>query len=114
MNYQDWLKQLKVGDKVIYHAWGFYSYYSLSSVEKITPTGFIRVDGVLFRPDDGHSRNGGARILNPDDEKSMNEFKSFQKECFVNSMMKKIRNTNINDVTYDQAVEIAKIMGWEV
>lgn len=114
MEYHEWLKQLKVGDEVIYHAWGFGEYYNLAKVSRITPSGLIRVNGVHFRPDDGYARSGGACIEDPDNQESAQRLKEYNNHVFVYKTMQKLRATNAENVTYDQAVEIAKIMGWEV
>ena len=44
------LKKLKAGDKVIYCTWGNFRRYEeyVATVEKITPSGFIKVHGILF------------------------------------------------------------------
>lgn len=114
MEYHDWLKRLKVGDEVIYHAWGLGSHYALAKVERITPTGFIRVNGTLFKPDTGYAINCGACIRDPNEDKAMEALKEYNKAVFVSKTMRRIRNTNMSNVTYEQAVEIVKIMGWEV
>lgn len=58
MEYREWLKQLKAGDDVIVRNWSFGgSSYIYTKVEKVTPTGFIRVKGILYRPNDGYSRS---------------------------------------------------------
>ncbi len=46
-NNNDWLKSLKVGDKVFVHWHGGKTY--LRVVQHITPKGNIRVDGNLFK-----------------------------------------------------------------
>ena len=56
---QGWLKELKVGDEVFVAsgrgAWD--TSYTISVVEKITPTGKINVAGKQFSPQ-GHKREG--------------------------------------------------------
>lgn len=113
MEYHEWLRQLKVGDEVIYHSWGFGDPYILLKVDKITPTGFIRVNETLFRPNDGYARSGCACILDPNNQESAQRLKEYNNHVFVYKTMQKLGATNADNVTYDQAVEIAKIMGWE-
>lgn len=114
MEYREWLKQLKAGDDVVIGTWNWVSSgYTNAKVEKITPTGFIRVEGALYKPKDGMSRSGGSKLLNPTDENTIKLLKEYTEKTFVKQTMYKIRNTNYNDVTYEQAVEIRKIMGWE-
>lgn len=114
MEYREWLKQLKAGDDVVIRAWDWGgSSYTNAKVEKITPTGFIRVKGILYKPQDGNSRSGNSNLLDPNDETTIKILKKYKESKFVRETMYKIRNTNYNDVTYEQAVEIRKIMWWE-
>lgn len=57
MDYKEWLSQLKVGDKVIISRahWGS----KMSKVEKITPSGMIKVDGRMFNKDGRERGNNG-------------------------------------------------------
>lgn len=114
MEYREWLKQLKSGDDVVIRTWNWGgSSYTNAKVEKITPTGFIRVKGILYKPQDGHSRSGNSCLLDPNEETTIKILKKYKENKFVSETMNKIRNTNYNDVTYEQAVEIRKIMGRE-
>lgn len=113
MEYREWLKQLKAGDDVVVHArdWSGSS-YCMEKVEKITPTGLIRVDGILYRPQDGYSRSRGSGILDPSDEDVENRLKAYNQKSIIRETIYKMRNINYEKVTYEQAVEISKIMGW--
>lgn len=113
MEVYDWLSQLKPGDDVIVNAWDWSgSSYCMEKVEKITPTGLIRVDGILYRPQDGYSRSRGSRILDPSDEDVANRLKAYNQKSIIRETIYKMRNMNYEKVTYEQAVEIRKIMGW--
>lgn len=112
MEVYDWLSQLKPGDDVIVNEWDWTgSSYRYAKVEKITPTGLIRVDGVLYRPQNGISRSGASSILCPQNEEAVKMLREYQEKEFVRQTMYRIRNTNYNEVTYEQAVQIGKIMG---
>lgn len=112
MEYREWLKQLKSGDDVVIMDWSWGgSSYTNAKVEKITPTGFIRVKGILYKPQDGNSRSGNSKLLDQNDETTIKILKKYKDNKFVSEMMNKIRNTNYNNVSYEQAVEIRKIMG---
>ena len=114
MEYREWLKQLKPGDDVVIRDWKWgENSYTNAKVEKITPTGFIRVEGALYKPKDGMSRSGGSELLNPTDENTIKLLKEHTEKTFVRQTMYKIRNTSNENITYEQAVEIRKIMGWE-
>ncbi len=113
MEVYDQLSQLKPGDDVIVNACDWTgSSYRYAKVEKITPTGLIRVDGVLYRPQNGISRSGASSILCPQNEEAVKRLREYQEKEFVRRTMYRIRNTNYNEVTYEQAVQIGKIMGW--
>lgn len=112
MEYREWLKQLKPGDNVVVSYWNWSEgSYTNAKVEKITPTRFIRVKGILYKPHDGNSRSGNSDLLDPNDETTIKLLKKYKENKFVRETMNKIRNMNYNDVTYEQAVEIRKIMG---
>lgn len=114
MEYCEWLKQLKTGGDVVIRTWNWGgSGYANAKVEKIIPTGFIRVEGVLYKPQDGNSRSGNSNLLDPNDETTIKILKKYKENNFVRETMDKIRETNYNDVTYEQAVAIRKIMGWK-
>lgn len=114
MEYREWLKQLKAGDDVVVRTWNWGgSGYTYTKVEKVTPTGFIRVKGILYKPQDGTSRGGGSDLLDPNDESTIKLLKKYEENKFISETMWKIRNANYNDVTYEQAVAIRKIMGLE-
>lgn len=114
MEYREWLKQLKAGDDVVIRTWNWGgSSYTNAKVEKITPTGFIRVEGILYKLQDGNSRSANSGLLDPNDETTIKLLKKYKENKFVRETVNKIRSTNYNDVTYEQAVAIRKIMGWE-
>lgn len=101
------IKDLKVGDEVYFEYWGGWrDYWSKSIVERITPTGLIRVNGTYFRQD-GYSRGGSARIYPLDDETARGAYEAQQKEKFVRSMVARI---NGDGMTYEQAVKIKEIL----
>lgn len=113
MEYREWLKQLKTGDEVIIREWHCSgSTYKKANVEKITPTGFIRVCGILYKPQDGNSRSGNGDLLDSNDKQTVKSLDKYMKGKFVLATMQRIRSTDYKKVTYEQAVQICKIMGW--
>ena len=101
----DWLARLKAGDEVIY---SHYGEYKVSVVEKITPTGLIRVQNRLFNKD-GSARGEmfGGHLIECTAERKEN----IQKEEFVRLVWKEMRN--LKRLSYKQAVEIKKILDSE-
>lgn len=80
---------------------------SLKQVEKITPKGFIKVDGSLYNKD-GLIRGGDGwnftRIIPASDE----EIAQFRKEAFIADVVQKLRS--VTNLQYEQAVAINRIL----
>ena len=97
-------ENLKPGDKVFVSG---YSRRTLRTVEKITPKGFIKVDGTYYYKD-GRERGGTGwhftRIVPASEE----EVIAYNKERFVASVMKKMRE--IKSLDYEKAVLIHDIL----
>jgi len=96
----------KVGDKVL-----LYNQYlrRITTVEKITPKGFIKVDGVLFNSN-GTERGGdiyGSYRIEPITDEREQELR---REFFVSSTKKKLKEFNFNNITYEQACKIALLL----
>lgn len=101
------IKDLKVGDEVYVKHWSaYYNYWSKKTVQRITPKGFINVNGVLFKQD-GYSRNAGARIYPLDDKKAEAEYMEYVKRKFVKKVEQEV---SMIGITYEQAVKIKEIL----
>lgn len=112
MENKEWLSSLKLGDKVVVCSWSWsYSLrYNESTVEKITPKGFIKVNGLLYNPNNGYLRgSGGSKLLCPDDKETKEKVKDYKRDCFVKSVLYSMRN--VVNITFDQAVKIKDILG---
>lgn len=108
---KEWLSKLKEGDRVVVYSWGWAnSSYKESVVEKITPKGFIKVNGSLFNPNDGYRRgDGGACLQNPNDNEVMERVKKYQEDSFIRKILVDMWETR--KITYEQAIEIDRILG---
>ena len=108
---KEWLSKLKEGDRVVVYSWGWAnSSYKESVVEKITPKGFIKVNGSLFNPNDGYRRgDGGACLQNPNDNEVMERVKKYQEDSFIRTILVDMWETR--KITYEQAIEIDRILG---
>lgn len=109
---ENWIKNLKAGDKVIvrYNCFSKHS-YSLEVVEKITPKGYIKVNNILYNNTYGFARGGGhTYLLDYNDERNQIKLKEDTQKIFIRNIKAKISNTE--NMTYEQAMEISKIMGW--
>lgn len=110
MKDNSWIEALKPGDPVVVHAWSWEGdTYRASRIERITPTGRIRVDGVLYKKN-GLSRSGGSCIMNPEDEGVMKELKEYTEKRFIMSVVNKMGC--VRELTLEQAQEICRVMGW--
>lgn len=115
MEYKEWLKNLKVGDKVIVSTWSWSSTsYREAIVEKITPKGFIKVEGRLYYPNTGEERRGDSfcssstKILDPNDEETQRLVTERKIEIYINNTIYKLHN--IKDLTFEQAVKFRKVL----
>ena len=96
----------KVGDKVLLSNQHL---HKITTVEKITPKGFIKVDGILFNPN-GIERGGdayGSYHIDPITDEREQELR---KEFFVNNTKKKLKKFDFNNTTYEQACKIALLL----
>lgn len=96
----------KVGDKVL-----LYNQYrrKITTVEKITPKGFVKVDGVLFNSN-GTERGGntyGSYLIEPITGEREQELR---REFFISNTKKKLKEFDFNNITYEQACKIALLL----
>ena len=98
-------ENLKAGDKVF--VW-YTGSCQLDVVEKITPKGFIKVNGSLFTKD-GLERGGSVwyhASIEPATEEKIAEY---NRERFIRATIKRMRE--ISKISYEQAVQINEILG---
>lgn len=95
---------VKAGDKVI--VIGRFS-KSVSKVEKITPTGLIKVDGRLYY-DTGNERGGDVWTSNTIYEYSEEEGRKIIENNYIKKTITKLRK--IETLTYKQAVAINNVL----
>ena len=113
MKSNDWLKYLMPGDRVIlYHPMSV-PRYSRTKVQTITPKGYIRVDGRLYRPETGEIRGDSwSRILDPDDPDNIMLMVTEERQLFAKRVMWKLAGCEYA-LSYKQAKQIAEILGWD-
>lgn len=115
------LKDLKPGDSVLISydmciGWISYENYREEKVERVTPSGLIVVCGSKFNPDSGCERVSKRRrrhITTIDDEEVLKWMNKLSMKIKVDRVLNHMRSLDSSDLSYEQAVEIAKIMGWE-
>ena len=111
-------EKLKAGDKVLLSYsvcidWTSFTSYKEATVEKITPSGLIVVDGMKFYSENGMERSSGKRmhIKMIDDEDALSTISDIKKKEIVYKVRMKAGSRDFSP-TYDQALKIAAVMGW--
>lgn len=112
-------RNLKVGDKVLLSCnacigWVGYTTYREETVERITPSGLIVVCGMKFKPDSGYekARHNRSHIRLIDDEEARETMEAFYQKKTVENVVNAFKVHNCVP-TYEQALKIKEIMGWE-
>lgn len=103
---KDWIKNLKVGDKVIVTT--NLRGERISTVQGITPKGFVKVDGMLFHQD-GSQRTTSwyySRIEEYSEEKA----EQMRQQRIIDEAFGRMRCCNKNKIDYEMAVKILKIL----
>ena len=78
-------------------------------VEKITPSGFIRVSGVLYYPN-GRERTSSiwhSSMLIPYNKETA---LIIEQNEFISKLVKRLHNININSITFEQATAISNVL----
>ena len=100
----EWIKNLKVGDKV-FVCWRMGS--SLKTVEKITPKGYIKVGGSLYNTD-GSERNSDVWSRCSLSEATPEAIKLFGEQLTIKRAMKLMQETK--ELTLEQANKIIELL----
>lgn len=98
-------ENLKPGDKVVVYSRNL---KEVAEVEKITPSGFIKVAGVLYRKDGsqrGFSDPWYRTSIRPASDA---EIEQLQKERFVSEVRSKL--WHIESLSYEQAIAVYEIL----
>ena len=101
---KDWIENLKVGDYVFV---GWRMGTSLRKVEKITPKGNIKVNGIMFNKN-GLERGGDVWDKCYLHEATPEAIKEFQNEITVKKAIKLMRE--IKSITIEQANKIIELL----
>lgn len=106
---REWLKKLKAGDKVILcKSRRFDTVETVAEVEKVTPKGFVKVDGNLYSPDTGTER-GGDNYLKEATEDKVKRIEQYE---FVQKVFKRLEG--LKKLSYKKAVELNDLLDkWE-
>lgn len=102
----DWIKDLKVGDKVF--VWNS-NYCETLFVEKITPTGLIKVNGNLYN-ENGYLRGSDIWYRPQLIQWSQEKEDELRREKYIKAVVRKLTGLKDGDITYGQAVTIMSIL----
>ena len=80
----------------------------MHQVEKITPKGFIKVDGVFYRKDGSQRGSQDPWYHTWISPASDEEIEQFQKDRFVAAVVRRLNS--ISNLRYEQAVAINRIL----
>lgn len=102
---KDWIKNLKIGDRVICdYCGGWQTKAYVSEVQAITPKGFIKVNGVLFKPETGSARGDWHYSIREYTEEEAEEIKRHETVQKAFRVMKKT-----TEMSYNQALQVLEI-----
>lgn len=103
----DWISNLKPGDEVFVRS--PYGDKYLRTVEKITPTGLIKVGGCLYTQE---GRQRGETFAHRLAECTPGKKEEFMREVFTSKVLRGLRN--VPNITYKQAIEINKVLNLNI
>lgn len=103
------LKNLKVGDLVFVY---YYSSTCIKPVQKITPTGLIKVDGNLFNTN-GFIRGGDKYCTTHIEVATPEEIEEFRQRIYIKKVFNNLKKLKIEDITFEQAKEINRILSFD-
>lgn len=105
------LKDLKVGDYVLVC---YNSSKRIKKIEKITPKGFIKVDGTLYNQN-GDERGGNVWFLSHIKPATKEEVKAYLKQEKEQKYIRQVISyINSIPMTFEQATRIADILGMKI
>ena len=100
-------ENIKAGDKVIISREGLENIFT---VEKVTPTGRIKVNGEYYRSDDGHKIGSGiwcrGYIVPYTEERA----EAIKREGVIRCCIRDLRGLTMEDLSYEKAVRILAIL----
>lgn len=105
----DDFKNLQVGDLVFVY---YQSSTCIKPIQKITPSGLIKVDGNLFNQN-GHIRGGGSYCTTRIEIATPEKIEEFRQRVYIKKVYRKLKELSVDDITLEQAKEINRIFSFE-
>lgn len=103
------LKNIQVGDMVFIH---YHSHKCIKPVQKITPSGLIKVDGNLFNSN-GFIRGGGAYCTTRIEIATPEKVEEFRQQTYIKKVLANLKELKLEDITFEQAERISHILDFE-
>lgn len=101
--------KLQVGDLVFVY---YQSSTCVKPVQKITPSGLIKVDGNLFNQN-GCIRGGGSFCTTRIEIATPEKIEEFRQRVYIKKVYCKLKELSVDDITLEQAKEINRIFNFE-
>ena len=102
------IMKLNVGDKVIVH--GRWNEEHIGIVEKITPTGLIKVEGKTYY-DDGTQRGGDSWSRFNITEATPEALQKIKDKVTIKKAIQICRSITVNDIDVDTANKLIEMLG---
>lgn len=100
----------KVGDKVIVEQYQYGSYFrKVDTIKEITKTGNFKIGNSIYYPD-GRLRGDSGYSRWTAYLASEEDIEVLRKNAIVKKVIDRLRG--VQSLTYEQSLEIAKILGW--
>lgn len=100
------LKNIQVGDMVFVY---YQSCKCIKPVQKITPSGLIKVDGNLFNPN-GFIRGGGVYCTTYIEIATPEKIEEFRQQIYIKKVLANLKKLKLEDITFEQAERISHIL----
>lgn len=102
----DWIKNLKAGDKVIVCYRSIYSDDIVKTVDKVTPTGRIKVGCDYYNPN-GWPR---GRISTYIKEATAEAVEAIRQRDVIRKAVSRVSALRASSITYDQAMKLLEVL----
>lgn len=101
--------KLQVGDLVFVH---YRSTICIKPVQKITPTGLIKVNDNLFNKN-GFIRSSDKYNTTYIEIATPEKIEEFRQRVYIKKVYRKLKELRVDDITFEQAKEINRIFNFE-
>lgn len=101
-------ENLQVGDLVFVY---YQRHTCIKPVQKITPSGLIKVDGNLFNSN-GLIRGGGSYCTTYIEIATPEKIEEFKRRIYIKKVLANLKELKFDDITFEQAERINQIFNY--